>query len=386
MYSSEIKEEFFQLVRLGIGTSKDVKLPDDIDWLQLKAHADEQGLTALVLDGLDRFQEFQDSSTSEATKQSAKVLETSGTSEYSSKQESLALELKLEWIGEVLQDYEQRYELYKKAISSLAGFYNKSGYKMMVLKGFACSLDWPKPNHRPTGDIDIWQFGQQKEADLALKEKGIDIDNSHHHHTVFNWRDFTIENHYDFINVHHHKSHFALEKTFKELGADNSYFVKLNGEKVYLPSPNLHALFLLKHAALHFVGTELTFRQVLDWAFFVKKHRNDVDWDWLHDVIEEHGLMPFYQIMNLICIDDLGFDTNLFPKSQYLPEVKERVVNEIFAAVYQGGESKNFLTRQVDRLSRWKANQWKHKLCYKESMWSAFWCGFWGHLLKPSSI
>ena len=369
MYSTEIKEAFLQLVRLGIGTSKipssKFQVPNSIDWQVLKVLADEQGLTAVVLDGLDAVQGFQGSSV----------------------QLSLPLELKLEWIGEVLQNYEQKYKQYEKAIGSLAGFYNQHGFKMMVLKGYACSLDWPKPNHRPTGDIDIWLFGQWKDADIALAtEKGIEIDNSHHHHTVLNWQGFSVENHYDFINVYHHKSHLALEKTLKELGTDDSYSVEVNGEKVYQPSPNLHALFLLKHAALHFVGTELTFRQVLDWAFFVQKHGKDVDWNWLHSVLEEHGLMPFYQILNAICVGDLGFDANLFPKNQHLPDVKERVLNEIFASVYQGGESKSFLTRQFNRFRRWKGNEWKHQLCYKESMWSAFWSGVWGHLLKPKSI
>lgn len=108
----------------------------------------------------------------------------------------------LEWIGEVLQSYEYQYEQYCKAIARLAGFYNSHGYKMMILKGYACSLDWPKSSHRPCGDIDIWLFGKQKEADEALKSfrildsstseaakpsAGFKIDSSHHHHTVFEW-------------------------------------------------------------------------------------------------------------------------------------------------------------------------------------------------------
>lgn len=368
------QELFLQIVRLGIGTVKGSRftVQGSVDWVALKTLADEQGLSAVVLDALN----------------------TDG----SNLTDTMPLQMKLEWIGEVLQNYEQRYVQYEKAIGSLAGFYNKHGFKMMVLKGYACSIDWPKPNHRPTGDIDIWQFGQWKEADEALnawfKVQGLrfKIDTSHHHHTVFNWQGFSVENHYDFINVHHHKSHVALEKTLKELGKDDSHSVELkdassgSATKVYLPSANLHALFLVKHAALHFVGTELTFRQVLDWAFFVQKHGKDVDWNWLHGVLEEHGLMPFYQILNAICVGDLGFEASQFPNNQHMPELKERVVNEIFASVYQGGESKNFLTRQVNRFRRWKGNEWKHKLCYKDSMWSAFWSGVWGHLLKPKSI
>ena len=103
-----------------------------------------------------------------------------------------------QWIGSTLQRYEYQYELYCRAVAEFAGWYSEHGFKMMVLKGYSCSLDGPKPEHRPTGDIDIWLFGQQKKVDEVLaKEKGIKIDKSHHHHTVFYCRDFIVENHYD---------------------------------------------------------------------------------------------------------------------------------------------------------------------------------------------
>ena len=123
----------------------------------------------------------------------------------------------LQWIGETLQGYEYRYELYLRTIAEMASFYNEHGFKIMVLKGYACCLDWPKPEHRPVGDIDIWQFGKQKEADAVLaKEKVIAIDHRHHHHTVFYCRNFIIENHYDFVNVHVHKSSRELEMVYSK--------------------------------------------------------------------------------------------------------------------------------------------------------------------------
>lgn len=170
----------------------------------------------------------------------------------------------------------------------------------MVLKGYACSLGWPKPNHRPCGDIDIWQFGKQKDADALLSsEKGIKIDDSHEHHTVFYWRDFMVENHYDFIDVQHRKSSPQLESILKELGSDDSYTIEVNGERIYIPSPNLHALFLLRHSMEHFASTELTLRQLLDWAFFVEKQGKEVDWNWLEGVLEEFGMTPAYNILML---------------------------------------------------------------------------------------
>jgi len=364
------------LVRLGIGHESRVP-SQEIDWTEIKALADAHGLSAIVLDGLNTVQ--------------GEGLMVHG---------SMPQMMRLEWIGEVLQNYEQRYKQYEKAISSLAGFYNQHGYKMMVLKGYACSLDWPKLEHRPCGDIDIWLFGQQKEADVLLdssefrneslesvgKVKRIKVDNSHHHHTVFEWAGFTVENHYDFINVHHHKSNAQFEKILKQLGEDDSHTVEVDGDKVYLPSPNLHALFLLKHLMMHFASEGIMLRQVVDWGFFVEKHGKDVEWKYVMDVLDQFGMRKMFNIINAICVGDLGFDARIFPEVQFDPHLKDRVLKEILDPEYSNHTPTGFIKRVIFKIRRWIGNAWKHKLCYKETMWSAFWSGVWNHLLKPSSI
>ena len=350
--NTETISSFLSLVRLGIGHQADINILVK-DWQLIRNLAEAQGLYAVVLDGVEKLP-----STSRPPQ-----------------------ELLLEWIGEVLQDYEYRNEHYCKAISEMAHFYNSYGYKTMVLKGYACSLDWPKPEHRPCGDVDIWQFGRQKEADaLISKEKGIEVDHSHHHHTVFNWGEFTVENHYDFINTHRHYSHRGLEKMFKELGQDDSHYVELKGEKIYLPSPNLHALFLVRHALNHFASIGINLRQVLDWAFFAEKHTNDIDWDWLKDVLDEYHMTDFYCCINAICVEDLGFAPSIFNGVQFNPELKDKVLSDILSPEY------TVENHFVNMLKRWKGNQWKHKLCYKESIWNALWSGAWSYLVKPSSI
>ena len=135
---------FLALVRLGIGKNETADIPERINWERIRALANAQGLSAIVLDGIE-----------ELKKRDPHVI-------LPEKPELT------QWIGEVLQGYEQRYEFYCRAIAEMASFYNSHGFKMMVVKGYACSLDWPKPEHRPTGDIDIWQFGEYKNADALL--------------------------------------------------------------------------------------------------------------------------------------------------------------------------------------------------------------------------
>ena len=349
---------FLALVRLGIGHLA-INLPDSFDWQAVKALALKHGLDAVVLDGVEKLPE---------SKRPPK-------------------ELVLQWIGEVLQNFEQRYNLYCKAIAEMAEFYNTHHYRMMILKGYACSLDWPKPNHRPCGDIDIWLFGQQKYADILLQDrKDIYVDDSHHHHTVFYWNEFMVENHYDFLNVHHHKSNRAIEAILKDLGRDDSHYVQLNGEWVYLPSQKLHALFLLRHMMSNFASTGMLLRQLLDWAFFVEKQGKELDWEWLLKILEMYGMMPLFQLFNAICVEDLGFSPEIFPTVQYDLFIKERVLNEIISPEFNEIEKGGIVSRALFKYRRWKANKWKHELCFNDSMWSAFWSGVKSHIMKPSSI
>lgn len=355
-----LSNTLLELLRASIGHSKRLthRLSDE-EWVSLYELATKQCVNGIVIDGIEQLPEDQ----------------------------RPPKELLLQWIGNVLQGYEYRFELYYKAIAELAGWYNDNGFKMMVLKGYACSLDWPKPDHRPCGDIDIWLFGKQKEADaLMAKELGLIIDTSHHHHTVFNWRDFSVENHYDFVNVHAHKSSKELEVIFKELGQDDSYAVELNGKKVYLPSPNLHALFLIRHMVSHFAAAEITLRQVLDWAFFVEKHTKDVDWDWLVSLLDQFHMKEFYNCINAICIEDLGFISNNFPYVQFSPSLKDRVLADILDPKYPAKEPKGFLPRMTYKFRRWQGNAWKHELCYSESRFLSFFTGLWAKILKPASI
>ena len=361
---------FLRLVRLGLG-KHDLSYPilnsitEQVDWQAIETLALQQGLSAVIVDGVEKL--------SDDLRPPKEIL--------------------LKWIGETLQGYEYRYELYRRTIAEIAQWYNSHGYKMMVLKGLACCLDWPKSEHRPCGDIDIWLFGRQKEADAALEsEKSVQgvqefkVDRSHHHHTVFFCRDFMVENHYDFVNTHDYQSSKELEVVFKELGTDDTHFIEVYGEKIYLPSPNLHALFLIRHLVAHFASTSITLRQVLDWAFFVEKHTNEIDWKWLIDVLKKYHMIEFYNTINAISVGDLGFDAKYFPNVQFRPDLKDKVLNDILYPKYSANEPSHLIPRLLYKYRRWQGNAWKQELCYSESRWSAFWSGVWGHLLKPKSI
>ena len=110
------KDIFLALVRLGIGNEATIRLPNHIDWDEVEALAERHGMLGVVYDGVIRLAEIAENA------------------------DILPLTVKLRWMGKVIQEYEHRYVAYKKAVADLAAWYHAHGYRMMLLKGLACSI------------------------------------------------------------------------------------------------------------------------------------------------------------------------------------------------------------------------------------------------------
>ena len=121
-----LQDFFISLVRLGIGLNDSFPLKT-VDWTAMKALAEEQGLSAVVLDGIE------------------KLPVTSRPPQ----------ELLLEWIGETLQS-ESIYETQQKEAVRMANLFQNNGIRTYVLKGAVVAECYPKPSHRPSVDMDCY--------------------------------------------------------------------------------------------------------------------------------------------------------------------------------------------------------------------------------------
>ena len=97
-------------------------------------------------------------------------------------------------------------------------------------------------------------------------------------------------------------------------------------------------------------------------------------------------MKDFFNLVNAICIEDLGFAADLYPSVQFLPSLKEMVLQDILEPEFVTEEPKGFISRMIYKYKRWQGNAWKQKLCYEESRWEMFWTGIWAKILKPASI
>lgn len=335
--------------------------PADVDWATVVEFASAQKVAAIALDGY------------------SKLFEAGMVTVDMDKS------LKKQWIGQVIQSYEWKYPTYRATIGHLASVYARHGIRMMVLKGYGLSLNYPVPMHRPCGDVDFWNFGEYERADKVLEDEiGIRIDRSHHHHTTFHFEGQFFENHYDFVNVHSHPSSKRVEARLKGLVPIGEEAVEIDGQPIFLPSPDFNALFLLRHTAAHFAASKMSLRQVLDWATFVQKYHGRIDWKGLEAFVESVGMMPFYQILNGICVDYLGFSVEDFPAGRHSAEA--RVMDDVLCPEFTDPCPISVLSQWLWRYRRWRRGAWKQKLVYPESMLLTFFVQMKSHLMKPAEL
>lgn len=353
------RKTLFKLLSCGIGNLRLPNILQTVNWPDVKLLSQKHGVEAIALDGLQHC--------------------------YDSGQ-SIDIDTQTKWDWVCAQLQEQTYAKHEKLIEELAGFYARHGIRMMVLKGWGLSLNYPVPCHRACSDLDIYLFGEQKRADKLLTEKlGIKVDNSHHHHSVFVYKGLSVEKHYDFLNVHAHLSSRKIDKRLKKLATKATPFTMKNGAEVWLPPADFNALFILRHTASHFAGSAMNIRQIIDWGMFVKKHHDEVDWNSLLPLVKELNMHHFYDAQNYICYHYLGFDKPLFPMIEG-EEYGERVFQDLFNDENMKPKEKGFVKYIYSRYKKWWRNRWKHRIVYPEGLFTTFLVQAVSHLMKPATL
>ena len=372
-WDSPSVEVLFQLLRIALGKEEPSSLPNDVNWQEVYDLSLKQGVGAIACDGMLALKEC-----------------------------SIDEELRYKWMGQSLV-IEQKYYQHKKAIAELADFYHRHNIQMMLLKGYGLSLNYPIPEHRPAGDIDIflkwsqdvsrddskievWKYGDE----CVRQELGKKVDSLHEHHTVFQFQGQTVENHYDFINTKGVKSSRFIEARLKKLAMIEGKEVSVCGHDVLLPTPNLNAVFVIRHMGQHFAGASISLRHILDWATFVDRcsDESNVNWDDTISAWKEMGLLEFTRCINSICVGLLGMDKDLF-HGQLSND--EELVNRVLRDVIQPEFSEekmngSLMAALVFKLRRFVANRWKRRMVYKEGVFEQFVLGTYAHLLRFKTI
>ena len=270
MVNKQQKDAFLALVRLGVGFECSLPIVT-LEWPSLQGIAEQQGLSAIVLDGVENLPE----------------------------QSRPPKEFLLQWIGEVLQE-EQRYQLHQEVATDMAKLFYRNAIKTYVLKGAVVSECYPKPNHRVSADVDCYLLPEGGDFDAwslgndLIRTKGFHINKDFYKNSSFDISGVNIENHQFFTPFRGNKRLAEFEIVIQALMKKNNEDV-IEGTHLYRPPVIVTALFLVEHAYSHFLHEGLTWRHVLDWMMFSKKHQKEILWADFEALLDEYGFGLFYK-------------------------------------------------------------------------------------------
>ena len=272
---SKNKEAFLNIIRLGIGATTNAPLPDHVDWEAIETIATKQGLLAILVDGIDCLPLEQ---------RPPKVL-------------------LLQWIGLVMQD-EARYGEQRKAAVDMAMLFHENYMRTYVLKGDVVAECYPRPEHRVSSDMDCFLLPERSVFDAwslgndLIKAKGFEVGIGFYKNSTFYLPGLMVENHKFITPFRGNKKLKTLEVILQSTLKGDGGEARFADTWLYRPPVMVSALFLIEHAYSHFLHEGLTWRHVLDWTLFSKKHKKDIDWYSFDAMIDEFGFRKFYDTYN----------------------------------------------------------------------------------------
>lgn len=355
----KVANSLFALLRLGIGVNpvSDVdvlllRLMTETEWELLKTLAEKQGVSALVLDGLH-------------------VIDKKHEGASNGINEDWWKRFVLKWMGSMLViEDTNRQQL--AVLNRLANIWIEAGCKVMVMKGQANALMYPKPLHRNPGDIDCYLFGDYAKGNELVQKASAEVNEGWYKHSEIKYLGETFENHLFFVNTREGKRSKRLQKEFEEaLKSDRC--VTMPNSKVLVPPVQWNAMFLTYHACSHFITEGLRLKQVLDTALFLQRHQNEVDWGSFYDFCERYHLRRFADVVMEICSEYLGIkitNKDITKKSPYTEKVLCSMLYDddyIYGAGEGKWQSKLHVLRNLFRY------RWKYKEIYQQSVWKQLW-------------
>ena len=275
--------------------------------------------------------------------------------------------IKLKWISHTLS-IEEQMKIREVVAVEFAEKLSEIGIQTVVLKGLAYASYYPNPYHRESGDLDCYLMGKKEEGDKITVEIGGKMEEAGYKHSHLHYKGLTIENHNYITSFDNSKRGIRTEFILQDLIKDGCS--PIGDSKLLNPSADFNALFLIKHAQRHFIKEGICVRHLLDWAFFLKKESQNVNWEKVITIMKECRILEFAKVMTRLCVDQLGMKIDIEGLSSPM-KISDAVLDDIL-----GGQPDLFhenFVQKIGRIMRRFYRMWKFRSLADESYCRLVW-------------
>ena len=202
-------------------------------------------------------------------------------------------ELSVRHIGEI-------HRRQRLVLKELAEVFAREGIRVMLLKGLGLAEMYPRPEHRESGDLDIYLFGDFEKGNKVIGDLGIEVEYDGTKHSKFYYKGIPVENHRNFLNVSYTRVDKILEEHLSQILSESDNWKLLaeesKGAAVLVPPVDFHFLFLVRHTVTHFLSSGIVLRHLYDFGIFLSRYEDQIDFPRLEPVLKESGQFRLYEI------------------------------------------------------------------------------------------
>jgi hypothetical protein len=316
-------EYLIALIRYGVlGDRPDMLLPSSqVDWDRMMDVASSQGILAWVWDGICKLpKEFQ------PPRQQA-----------------------ISW-GLSAQEIWDRYNKQKHVLRQMIDICNQNNIRLLLFKGIALSELYPRPESRPSSDIDIYLFEDYLRGDQLFARENVTKTNKR---TGFDYKGVHIENHRIFLNTYtetQKKAIAYLEDTLKDS--------TLTKDGYYVMSPIASIIYQVMHFMAHLddVANPLSLRFVIDFGITMNHYQGHFSPDELKTILQRLSISNLFCLLLRLVKDTLDIEYEYFSCERVDPEDSHAVLKLIFA---RQGDYVPLIERSFFERSRFYINLYK---------------------------
>ncbi len=214
---------------------------------------------------------------------------------------------------------------------------NANGIKCAVLKGAAAAINYPKPDLRNMGDIDILVKEEEFEkVKCLMKENGYDeiiIFPQVSHELGFKKNNVKFEMHLNAPGVPDGSLGKKISAEIQKI-PESTVTARVGGIEFPKPETKHNGLILLLHI-IHHLGSGIGLRQITDWAMFVNNELTADIWQKeLEPILREYKILNFTKVLTKMCCKYIGLS---FEKCIWCKDADDKACDEFIKNIFEDG-------------------------------------------------
>lgn len=205
-----------------------------------------------------------------------------------------------------------------KILIQVVSLLSESGITSVLLKGQGIAKNYPIPELRQCGDIDLY-VGEQNyykvHSLLSPLSSAIDdldsLSDGKHFHLVL--ENVIIEVH-RFAEVLPSPTYNKAYQEYALMGlTHNLNVIDFEGVKINTPADDFNAFYIFNHLWYHFMTEGVGLRQICDWMFFLHAKYDSINVAYLESILKRMNLVVPWKTFGCILVDHLGMPASEFP-------------------------------------------------------------------------